>query len=130
DVQVPALDLLKESDTPILLNVLREGAPITGLLTLRQLSNGATLIVGRDIADMREIQGLIGNAVIAATLVAVFLVMIGTTIFRRELRQRVQAVRETALRVGTGELTQRVPDVAEIDEFVQLRYDINYMLDR
>lgn len=130
DVQVPALDLLKESDTPILLNVLREGAPITGLLTLRQLSNGATLIVGRDIADMREIQGLIGNAVIAATLVAVFLVMIGTTIFRRELRQRVQAIRETALRVGTGELTQRVPDVAEIDEFVQLRYDINYMLDR
>lgn len=130
DALIPPMDLLKETDTPILLNVLREGAAITGMLILRQLPDGSTLIVGRDIADMREIQGLIGNAVIAATLVAVFLVMIGTTIFRRELRQRVQAIRETALRVGTGELTRRVPDVAEIDEFVQLRYDINYMLDR
>ena len=128
--QVSPLDLLKETETPILLNVLRQGAPITGLLTMRQLKGGNVLLVGRDIADMKEIQALIGNAVIAATLVALFLVMIGTAIFRRELRQRVQAIRETALRVGTGELTRRVPDAAETDEFVQLRYDINYMLDR
>lgn len=126
----PPLDLLKETQTPTLLNVLRQGAPITGLLTLRELSDGSVLVVGRDIADMKEIQALIGNAVIAATLVALFLVMIGTAIFRRELRQRVQAIRDTALRVGTGELTRRVPDAAETDEFVQLRYDINYMLDR
>jgi len=63
-------------------------------------------------------------------LVALFLVLVGTTIFRRELRHRVQAIRDTALRVGTGELTRRVPDAHEIDEFVQLRYDINHMLDR
>src|SRR5690606_24961657 len=51
-------------------------------------------------------------------------------IFRRELRNRVQAIRDTALRVGTGELTRRIPDDNEVDEFVQLRYDINQMLDR
>lgn len=130
DPSISATELLAEAQAPILLNVLREGMPITGLLTLRELGDGSVLIVGRDIADMREIQALIGNAVIAATLVAVFLVLIGTTIFRRELRNRVQAIRDTALRVGTGELTRRVPDAAEIDEFVQLRYDINYMLDR
>lgn len=128
--QISPMELLRETETPILLNVLREGAPITGLLTLRQLDDGSSLVVGRDIADMREIQALIGNAVIAATLVALFLVMIGTTIFRRELRQRVQAIRDTALRVGTGELTRRVPDADESDEFMQLRYDINHMLDR
>lgn len=127
---IPAMDVLKESDTPILLNVLRHRMPVTGLLTLRELDDGSVLVVGRDIADMREIQALIGNAVIAATLVALFLVMVGTAIFRRELRNRVQAIRDTALRVGTGELTRRVPDAAETDEFVQLRYDINYMLDR
>jgi len=114
----------------MLLNVLREGTPVTGLLTLRELTDGSVLVVGRDIADMREIQTLIGNAVIAATLVAMFLVLVGTTIFRRELRQRVEAIRDTALRVGTGELTRRIPDVDETDEFVQLRYDINHMLDR
>lgn len=127
---IPAMDVLTESETPTLLNVLRHGTPVTGLLTMRQLDDGSVLVVGRDIADMKEIQGLIGNAVIAATLVALFLVMVGTAIFRRELRNRVQAIRETALRVGTGELTRRVPDAAETDEFVQLRYDINYMLDR
>lgn len=122
--------LLRESETPILLNVLRHGAPITGLLTMREFSDGSILVVGRDIADMREIQTLIGKAVVAATLVALFLVLLGTTIFRRELRQRVQAIRDTALRVGTGELTRRIPDADEVDEFVQLRYDINHMLDR
>src|SRR5690606_18182144 len=101
-----------------------------GLITMRELSDGSVLVVGRDIADMREIQALIGKAVVAATLVAIFLVMVGTTIFRRELRQRVQAIRDTALRVGTGELTRRIPDAQEVDEFVQLRYDINHMLDR
>ena len=130
DVTLPATELLKDEAAPLLLNVLRQGTLITGLLTLRELGEQGTLIVGRDIADMKEIQALIGNAVIAATLVALFLVMIGTTIFRRELRQRVQAIRDTAMRVGTGELTRRIPDAVEIDEFVQLRYDINYMLDR
>lgn len=124
------LELLEEADTTILLNVLRHGTPVTGLLTKRRLSDGSLLLVGRDIADMREIQSLIGKAVVAATLVAIFLVMVGTTIFRRELRQRVQAIRDTALRVGTGELTRRIPDAQEVDEFVQLRYDINHMLDR
>lgn len=130
DESISATDLLAEAQAPLLLNVLREGAPVTGLLTLRELGQGNRLIIGRDIADMHEIQALIGNAVLAATLVALVLVLVGTTIFRRELRNRVQAIRETALRVGTGELTRRVPDAAEIDEFVQLRYDINYMLDR
>lgn len=127
---IPEVDLIQEAETPMLLNVLREGKPITGLITMRELSDGSVLVVGRDIADMREIQALIGKAVVAATLVALFLVLVGTTIFRRELRHRVQAIRDTALRVGTGELTRRVPDAHEIDEFVQLRYDINHMLDR
>ena len=130
DGHASTLQLLSEADSTALLNVMREGKQITGLLTQRRLTDGSLLLVGRDIADMREIQALIGNAVVAATLVAVFLVLVGTTIFRRELRNRVQAIRDTALRVGTGELTRRIPDAAEVDEFVQLRYDINHMLDR
>src|SRR5690606_8296740 len=130
DEAISAIDLLEEAQAPLLLNVLREGTPVTGLLTLRELGQGNRLILGRDIVDMREIQALIGNAVVAATLVALFLVLVGTTIFRRELRNRVQAIRDTALRVGTGELTRRIPDAEEVDEFVQLRYDINHMLDR
>src|SRR5690606_35038445 len=57
------LGLLNEADSTALLNVLREGKQITGLLTQRRLTDGSLLFVGRDIADMREIQALIGNAV-------------------------------------------------------------------
>lgn len=127
----PAVDLLREAEgVPLLLNVLRNGTPVTGLLTLRDLADDSVLVVGRDIADMRDIQHLIGNAVIATTLVGLFLVLVGTTIFRRELRHRVEAIRDTALRVGTGELTRRIPDARDVDEFAQLRDDINHMLDR
>src|SRR5690606_17515394 len=64
------------------------------------------------------------------TLVALLLVIIGTFIFRRELRRRVEAIRNTALHVGTGDLNRRIPAPAQLDEFAQLRYDINHMLDR
>ncbi len=115
---------------PIELEVLRHGSRVSGLMGIRRLSDNSTLVVGRDTQDMKEIQRLVGNAVIAATLVALLLVLIGTVIFRRTLRRRVEAIRDTAVRVGTGQLARRIPASPQADEFEQLRGDINRMLDR
>ena len=125
-----AHEFIRDPLTPILLDVVRDGAPASGFLAIRRLPDGDTLVVGRDIHDLKEIKKLIGQAVIAATLVALILVLIGTSIFRRELRHRVEAIRETAFRVGTGELTRRIPPAPQDDEFAHLRYDINHMLDQ
>jgi signal transduction histidine kinase len=126
----PAFDYVRDPPVPLLLNVLRGGAPVAALLGIHPLADGSTLVVGRDTHDLKEIKKLIGNAIIAATLVGLLLVLIGTFIFRRELRQRVEAIRDTAFHVGTGELTRRIPVSPDEDEFAQLRHDINHMLDR
>lgn len=123
-------DLIRDPPVPLQSNVLRDGVSVSGVLVAQRLGDGDILVVGRDTQDLKEIKDLIGKAVIVATLVALFLVLIGTLIFRRELRRRVEAIRDTAIHVGTGELTRRVPAAADADEFDQLRSDINHMLDR
>lgn len=126
----PATDFAHDTNGPMRLDVLRHGTTVSGLMGIRPLSGGGTLVVGRDTQDMKDIKHLIGNAVVAAMLVALLLVLIGTVIFRRELRRRVEAIRDTAVQVGTGQLTRRIPASAQADEFEQLRGDINGMLDR
>lgn len=125
-----ALDLVRDPPQPQRVNVRRHGVPVDGFVAVRRLDDGSVLAVGRDTHDLKEINALIGKAVVAATLVALFLVLIGTFIFRQELRRRIEDIRNTAVQVGTGELTHRIPDATEEDEFAQLRHDINHMLDR
>ncbi|AEC19693.1 sensor histidine kinase [Pusillimonas sp. T7-7] len=125
-----AARLADDTRGPIELNVLRHGKEAEALMGIRRLNDGSTLVVGRNTEDMAEVRRLIGNAVIAAMLVALLLVMIGTVIFRRTLGRRVAAIRDTAVRVGTGQLGRRVPVSLQADEFEQLRGDINRMLDR
>jgi signal transduction histidine kinase len=125
-----ALDLVRDPPQPLRVIVRRDGAPVDGFVAVRKLDDGSVLAVGRDTHDLKEINALIGKAVVAATIVALFLVLIGTFIFRQELRRRIEDIRDTAVQVGTGELTRRIPDASEQDEFAQLRHDINHMLDR
>jgi signal transduction histidine kinase len=115
---------------PVSLPVPRDGVQTPGLLWVQQLDDGSMLVVGRDTHDLKEIKTVIGQASLAATLVALLLVLAGTSLFRRALRLRVEAIRETAVHVGTGELTRRIPAASHDDEFALLRNDINHMLDR
>lgn len=126
----PTAGLAHDTRGPIELEVQRHGAKVSALMGIRRLSDGSTLAVGRDTQDMADIRQLILNAIIAAMLIALLLVMLGTALFRRTLRKRVQAIRETAVHVGTGQLASRVPISPQADEFEQLRGDINRMLDR
>ncbi len=110
--------------------VLRDGMPREGFLRLQQLDNGWILVVGHDVRDLQEVKHLISQAMLVTTFVALLLVAAGTYVFRLALTWRVQDIRDTVRHVGTGELTRRVPDAQEEDEFAGLRNDINHMLDR
>ncbi|MYN12125.1 HAMP domain-containing protein [Pusillimonas sp. TS35] len=125
DADPARLDKLASS--PI--RVSRNGHPDRGYLRAVTLDNGWTLVVGRDTYELQEIKHLIGQAMLATTAIAIILVMAGTYIFRVALMWRVQDIRDTARRVGTGELNRRVPGSPETDEFSGLRGDINQMLD-
>src|SRR5690606_36970845 len=65
-----AAALAHDTRGPIRLNVLRQGKEVEALLGIRRLDDGSTLAVGRDTEDMAEIRRLIGQAIIAAMLVA------------------------------------------------------------
>ena len=123
-------DLLKPSFGIIERQVLRDGRPSYSRLRADQLDDGSILVVGRDMHDQRELEQLIGNALLAAAVVSVLLAIFGAAVFREQLENRVGAIRRTAAQIEAGDLTQRIPVSGKDDEFARLSHDINLMLDR
>jgi len=110
--------------------VQQAGMPKQGYLRIQTLASGETLVVGHDLSEMGEIASLIGQAIMAAIMLAAILVLLGTYLFRRELEYRVSRIRRTTQQIGAGQLSQRVPASAVRDEFTLLNRDINAMLDQ
>jgi signal transduction histidine kinase len=110
--------------------VVRNGRPSHSRLLPRLLPDGSILVVGRDMQDQREIEELVWRALIGGGAVALLLVIGGALVFRRQLELRVNAIRRTALEIGAGDLSRRIPISGAEDEFARLNRDINHMLDR
>lgn len=111
-------------------DVVRDGVPTHGYLKIQTLAGGETLVVGQDSSEIGDFTALIGQATAAAFILAVFLVVIGTYLFKRELAYRVSHIRRTTRQIGAGQLSSRVPALKGEDEFTLLNRDINTMLDR
>ncbi|MBV9999709.1 MAG: HAMP domain-containing histidine kinase [Verrucomicrobia bacterium] len=110
--------------------VTRAGRPSTSRLLPLKLSGGATLVVGRDLRDVREIEQLVLRALVVGGVIGVLLAMGGADLFRRLLEHRIAAIRRTVLEIEAGDLSRRIPVVDSEDEFTRLKHDINHMLDR
>ncbi len=111
--------------------IVRRGDGISpSRIVLHQLDDGALLIVGRDMNDLNEIRSLIARAVVIGGLFALFLAVIGTLIFRREIEKRISAIRHATVDIEAGNLNRRIPVSDTPDEFGRLSADINHMLER
>lgn len=110
--------------------LLRGGHPSPGYLTTRRLPDGSRLVVGHDRSEQLQMAELVGDAIKAATFLALLLVVGGTYLFRDLLEQRIGALRNTAAQVAAGQLAERVQPSDRDDEFALLEHDINRMLDR
>lgn len=127
------LDSVPADLTPGVLSdrtVQRAGRSSTSRLLLRTLRGGERLVVGRDLEDLRNIRGLVLQALGLGGAGAAFLAVGGALLFRRLIEQRLAAIRRTAARIGAGDLGWRVPAPRHNDEFSRLSADINIMLDR
>jgi signal transduction histidine kinase len=111
-------------------SVLRAGRPSRSRLRVTRLDDGSTLIVGRDMQDLHELEELIRGAIASGALVTLVMAVAGALVFRRQLERRIGAIRQTAGQIERGDLAQRVPISAQQDEFARLSRDINAMLDR
>ncbi len=104
--------------------------PSVSRLLPHRLSNGAVLVVGRDIQDIREIEQLVLRALTVGGGVTLLLAIGGVFLLRRQLEHRVAVIRRTALEIEAGDLSRRIPVSDTPDEFSRLSGDINHMLDR
>jgi signal transduction histidine kinase len=112
------------------LAVTRYGRPSLSRLLPRKLSNGDTLIVGWDLADLRAIKQLVLNSLLVSVALALLLAIGGAILFRRQLERRIAAIRRTATEIAAGDLTRRIPELGGEDEFTRLNLSVNHMLDR
>jgi len=111
-------------------SVLRAGRPSRSRLRVTALNDGSTLIVGRDMQDLYELEKLIRAAIASGAFVTLVMAVAGALVFRRQLERRIGTIRQTAAQIERGDLAQRVPISAQQDEFARLSRDINAMLDR
>lgn len=123
DITVPTRSIFEHS-------VLRAGRPSQSRLRVTALDDGSTLIVGRDMQDLQELEKLIRGAIASGALVTLVMAVAGALVFRRQLERRIGTIRHTAAQIERGDLAQRVPISAQQDEFSRLSRDINAMLDR
>lgn len=112
------------------MRVSREDTEIEARLQNRSMPDGSVLVVGLDLESTHMVRALMGRASLAAVLVALVLVAVGTYIFRQELELRVGAIRRTVARISAGQFKHRIPTSGRNDEFSNLNRDINTMLDR
>jgi len=110
--------------------IIRDGQPSTSRLLPHRLSNGDVLVVGRDLHDVREMEQLVVRALLVGGVIALLLAVGGAALVRRQLEHRMAVIRHTALEIGAGDLSRRIPVPDADDEFTRLNRDINRMLDR
>ena len=110
--------------------VTRAGRASLSRLLSRRLPSGEILVVGRDMEDQRKIRLLVWRSLAIGGAVAFLIAIGGALLFRRQMEGRIAAIRRTAAKIETGDLSWRVPRSANEDEFSRLDRDINHMLDR
>lgn len=107
------------------------GAWINAQIMVHRFEDGALLILGHDLRELRDIESTVGTASVVAGLFALLLAGAGTWFFRRELARSVGALHATIMHITGGRLQSRIPALAAVDdEFTQLEHDFNQMLDR
>jgi signal transduction histidine kinase len=110
--------------------VIRAGRNSQSRIRVTRLPDGGALVVGRDMRDQYDLERSIRRACLFGASIALLMAVAGALVFRHQLERRIGAIRQTALQIERGDLSQRVPVSQQDDEFARLSRDINAMLDR
>ena len=96
-----------------------------------RLPDGRLLVVGRDRSSLLQLDETLAGAFLIASLVALLLAVAGGLLLGRSYLRRVRTVGESARRIMAGDLSARVPALAQGgDEFDLLARQLNAMLAR
>jgi len=94
------------------------------------LPTGFHLVVGRDIVERRGFSAVIIQAFAWGVLWIIVLSVIVGVYSARSVLKRVDAVSDTASKIMSGVMSERIPVTKRNDEFDRLAENLNAMLDR
>lgn len=97
---------------------------------LFQLSEGAILLVGRDIQSRRDIEQTLKNALIWGLIATLFIGVIGGIFAGQWMLNRVDSTSVAANEIAAGDLNGRLPISQNNDEIDRLSTTFNSMLGR
>jgi len=121
---------LNQTDAWYELPVTRHGAGSTALLRAFGLGNGDQLLVGRDDSARTQLRGILEQGLLSAMGLMTLLGLVGAILIRALFRRTIQDIAATTRAISRGDLTRRVPQSGDGDEFDELAEIINDMLDR
>ncbi|WP_158543509.1 sensor histidine kinase [Dyella solisilvae] len=110
-------------------DVQRLGRHSSSRLLVYRFADGAVLVVGRDMRDVRELEHMILVALGLGGVLALLLAGGGAALFRTQLQGQLKAIHRTTTEIAAGRLDRRVAVGDSRDEFAVVARDINDMLD-
>lgn len=94
------------------------------------LKDGSLLVVAADQSAVERVDRRLGTIVLVAFGGILALSLIGAMILGAYLRKRLSTISDAAESIMAGDITQRVPEGANGDEFDALSHVLNRMLDQ
>jgi len=94
------------------------------------LPNGFRLVVGRDIVERRGFSAAIFQAFVWGVVWIILLSVIVGVVSARSVLKRIDGVSDTARKIMSGSMSERIPVTKRNDEFDGLAINLNAMLER
>ncbi|MGI9482370.1 MAG: ATP-binding protein [Hyphomicrobiales bacterium] len=95
-----------------------------------RLSGGYTLLVGRDVEELRQFAQLIRTTMAYALALALVVGLGGGILMSRNFLRRIERISDTSRSIRAGDMSERIPDSGSNDEIDRLSQNLNDMLDQ
>jgi signal transduction histidine kinase len=109
---------------------VRAPAPATLHIVTTVLPDGARLVVGRDLSNVRKFERSILEGFLAALAIVTVSGLAAGYILNARMLRRVDAIAATAERIAAGDLSARTPVSDPHDPFGRVGVSLNAMLER
>lgn len=95
----------------------------------RQMANGDVLVIGRQVDETMELAHVVGQALALGLVPALCLCLVAGALVSVRAQKRVEEVNERVQRIVAGDLSERLPQRRDGDQFSKLAGIVNGMLD-
>jgi signal transduction histidine kinase len=104
--------------------------PLLARAVGHRLDYGDVVVIGRDVAELREVGEIVARALVVGLLPALCLALLAGIWLSRRAQRRIDRMNERVQRIIAGELQERLPVGGADDPLNRLAKIVNGMLDQ